>query len=384
MIKKKILLAMFLMPFVLIAQEIKYNVSGTVSIDNEQVDYVYLTYLIGDNVVKDSTQVIDSKFKFSGKAPKPVVAHIYALGEKNPYYYMDDGIIYLTDQPIQVNVMESTDPYAITKKKYVITGKGEAIKVSNLLNDLLAKSAEVYKAHFKELSSKLSPEQYKQLATSPDFQRISDAYRKRNYDGFNALVKEYPSSSVLLDRFFEIIDYGQPEAEQLEVVLMRFNKDLRESETGQQHFAIINNIKSRQLGKIAPDFSLSTADGTKVSLADYRGEFVLLDFWASWCGPCRAENPNLVKLHEAKINDKKIQIIGVSIDEKSDRWLKAVEEDGLPWLQLLDAGERGDHVADRYFIRAIPQNFLIGPDGVIIAQNLRGSDIVSLVAAYIK
>jgi thiol-disulfide isomerase/thioredoxin len=108
-----------------------------------------------------------------------------------------------------------------------------------------------------------------------------------------------------------------------------------------------------------------------VSLDSYKGKYVLLEFWASWCGPCRAENPNL--LAQKKIyGDKGFNILGVSLDKNKELWVKAIEKDGLTWTQVSDLNGWNNAVAVMYGIKAVPANFLIDPSGTIIAQDLRG------------
>lgn len=139
------------------------------------------------------------------------------------------------------------------------------------------------------------------------------------------------------------------------------------------------------LGQMAPDFTHATPDGRPVSLADYRGKYVLVDFWASWCGPCRQENPNLVQAYN-DYKDKNFDVLSVSLDEARDRakWVKAIRDDHLPWTQVADLkGWRGQ-AATAYFIKAIPQNFLVDPTGRIIAMNLRGEELPKALARLVK
>jgi len=113
-----------------------------------------------------------------------------------------------------------------------------------------------------------------------------------------------------------------------------------------------------------------------IAKADYKGKYVMLDFWASWCGPCRAENPNVVKAY-TKYKDKNFTILGVSLDRPDGKadWQKAIKSDGLSWTQVSDLKYGDNQAAALYFVQAIPSNFLLDPDGKIIAKNLRGSDL---------
>lgn len=140
--------------------------------------------------------------------------------------------------------------------------------------------------------------------------------------------------------------------------------------------------KRRSLvGKTASDFSIQDINGKPVKLSDFKGKYVLLDFWASWCVPCREENPYL-KTAYAKYKDKGFEIIGVSVDENGERWKKAIADDNLPWIHVSDL-KRENFIAGLYGVQPIPDNFLVSPDGKIIAKAIRGSQIEDVLSKYI-
>ncbi|MNX82726.1 Thiol-disulfide oxidoreductase ResA [compost metagenome] len=137
---------------------------------------------------------------------------------------------------------------------------------------------------------------------------------------------------------------------------------------------------------MAPEFAQMNTENKAVKLSDYRGKYVLVDFWASWCGPCRAENPKVLKAYNA-FKDKNFTVLGVSVDQERDRekWLKAIKDDGMPWMQLVDPNHDDPKGAGNlYAIKAIPSNFLIDPQGKIIAKNLRGDALEKKLAEVIK
>ncbi|RZK26023.1 MAG: TlpA family protein disulfide reductase [Hymenobacter sp.] len=139
-----------------------------------------------------------------------------------------------------------------------------------------------------------------------------------------------------------------------------------------------------RIGQPAPDFTLLTAASHAIALRSYRGKYVLVDFWASWCAPCRAENPNVVRAYETYKN-RKFDVLSISIDtpEARAKWLKAVQDDKLPWTQVLD-GVGPNRVAELYRVETVPQNFLLDPSGTIIAQNLRGEALQTALAQFVK
>lgn len=143
--------------------------------------------------------------------------------------------------------------------------------------------------------------------------------------------------------------------------------------------AQIEQMKSLTKGGAAPDFSQNTPEGEAVSLTDFKGKVVLLDFWASWCGPCRRENPNVVKLYE-RYKDKGFEILGISLDRTRDKWLQAIEADGLTWPQVSDLKGWQNEVAQLYGVRSIPHTVLVDAEGQVIANKLRGPALEAKLA----
>ncbi len=131
---------------------------------------------------------------------------------------------------------------------------------------------------------------------------------------------------------------------------------------------------SNWVGKQAPEFVMPDVNGHPVSLASYRGKYLLVDFWASWCGPCRAENPNVVKVHN-EFKGKNFAILGVSIDKERDAWQEAIRADGLDWTHVSDLKKWNSKAVGIFKFEGIPFNLLIDPQGKVIATGLRGDDL---------
>jgi peroxiredoxin len=146
---------------------------------------------------------------------------------------------------------------------------------------------------------------------------------------------------------------------------------------------LVGKLKTVQVGKKAPDFTLPDTSGTEVTLSSHFSKYLLLDFWASWCGPCRRENPNIVKAY-LKYHSLGFDIVGVSLDKRKENWKKGIETDHLTWTHVSDLAYWNSKVANLYGVRAIPSNLLIDPSGTIIARNIFDEELDQKLDSLLK
>lgn len=149
--------------------------------------------------------------------------------------------------------------------------------------------------------------------------------------------------------------------------------------SGKELTARLDVIKRSSPGTQMMDFTQNDPEGKPISFKDYEGKYVLIDFWASWCGPCRAENPNVLKAYN-KYKDKNFTVIGISLDENAEHWKKAIKDDAMPWAQVSSLNGFQNEVSSYYGIRGIPSTLLVDPTGKIIARNLRGESLQQKLA----
>ncbi len=195
-------------------------------------------------------------------------------------------------------------------------------------------------------------------------------------------VSAHPASPVAAFYLYRYFTYQLP-LDTLKATRTTFSPDLNNSPYIIDLDEIIKRLEHVEIGQTAPDFTLPDTAGVQVSLQAFRGNYVLLDFWASWCPPCRKENPNVVKLFN-EYKDKNFTIIGISLDYNRANWLKGIADDSLTWTHLSDLKYWDSEIPALYGVRGIPANILLDPNGVIIAKNVMGEDLANALKEHIK
>lgn len=204
------------------------------------------------------------------------------------------------------------------------------------------------------------------------------AMKAKTAKTMDSLVTNYPdchATALIIDKFvIKNRDLGE-----VEKMYESLTPRVKNAYLGRKLKASIDNIKKTSVGNVAPDFTLQTPDGEDVSLADYRGKYVLLDFWASWCGPCLREVPNVKKVYD-KYHDKGFEILSVSLDDKKDNWINAIEKYDLNWGHVSSLQGWNCPVAKLYNVSGVPAMLLIDKEGKIVATKLRGELLMEKVA----
>lgn len=349
---KKLLLLFLLSPLFVLAQTADKDFIIEGKLDGIPDGTEIKLYKNGDNAQLASAKLLNTKFTLKGKVKEPVLCFL-AIGENKPVEMFVEGgkasVKGKNINPLAVEISgsESHKEFTDFTKEFLPLIQQVSSIATNINNTMPGTEREKLMKTYNELQ-----------------QNVQKAITN--------VVNEKPKSIVTA--FILNVTYGFNE----DVVILqnRFNQlDLlvKQSETGMALAGFIADSKIGAVGTEAMDFSQPDTIGNAVSLSSFRGKYVLIDFWASWCGPCRQENPTVVENYN-NFSAKNFTVLGVSLDRpgQKEKWLNAIKEDSLAWTQVSDLQFWNNAAAKLYKVQGIPQNFLVDPEGKIVAKNLRG------------
>lgn len=353
-----------------------YVINGMLTGDVAEGTSVFLK-AIGDNnqpTPIDTTTVKNGTFQFTGTAGLPEMHYIFL--DKAPGYtavILENGEIDFKAQKDSLGFAEITGtPQNEIFADYLKKSKGISERASSIQADMQKAGASNDKATITALEEEMGElqEEYKNFELD---------YIKSNPNGL--------ISALLVDR---ALASRQLTAKEVRDLYDSLSPEIKETKAAQgvlERLIIFEKktsaSKSTNIGAVAPEFSAPDPNGNQIALSDVMGKLTLIDFWAAWCKPCRAENPNVVNVYN-KYHDKGLNIIGVSLDRKADDWKNAIAKDKLSWNHVSNIAYFNDPIAKLYNVDAIPAAFLLDENGVIVAKNLRGPALEAKVAELLR
>ncbi len=381
---KKIFSALFILMIISCNQEKETTLIVSGSVKNKPARMIYLEesqVSTLDKISKDSTVIdADGKFSFKKKVKQEGIYNLRLDHDEYPF------VSIINDAP---KIVVNAD-FQNENEFYTVSGSDASQK----LKDFLTISGERLRKLFyinKELDSLKS--------IQGDINSISNIEEKRNTavadlkNYTQKLVQESKSPTLalfILSTYQGLAINPNFRIEQFSVDnLIGLLNELVAKFPERKEIASIRNsfetqvVKTGWVGKPAPEITLPDTEGRNISLSSYKGKYVLVDFWASWCGPCRHENPNVVEAYN-KYRNKNFTILGVSLDMKKEAWKKAIVDDNLNWAHISDLQQWNSKVVPLYNISGIPFNVLVDPNGIVVAENLRGSGLQQKLAEILK
>jgi peroxiredoxin len=365
--KKIILYLLAIAPAGVWAQQKTFTVEGVLKNSTVSGQYVYLVYMGAAGQKLDSAQVAAGKYVFKGELKGAGPANLFSV---SPMTMASRNVknrvtVFLEPATFTVTHVDSFSNITVSGSPANV----EYDKLKKQLDPLIAKG-QALGEEYRKASSQGNPDKAGEVRKELEMldhtmkQEVLLAYAKNN-----------PASPVALFALQNSVG-GDLDPDGIGPVFDHLSAANRESEEGKAFQKTIEAAKLTSIGRQAPAFTQNDTLGKPVSLASFRGNYVLIDFWASWCGPCRIENPKVVSAYN-RFKGKGFRILSVSLDkpDAKDKWMEAIHKDSLDWTHVSDLQFWNNAVAQTYGIKSIPQNFLLDPQGKIVAKGLRGEEL---------
>jgi len=375
---KKLLISILMLLPLLVAAQKSYLIKGNMPGLKSPSKAYLVTFKGGAWKETDSAEIKQGKFEFTGSVNEPQQAMLAVKSKnlKSGDSGNDTYAFFLENSKIAIDITGSLENAKITGSVSDSENRGREAMISAVTTKIIALQNEYGKKSSTGVYIK-SAEERKMAGDSiqklvAQNKAINMHFAETHLNSFAGL---YAFSTYVLDSKFE--------ASQVEPLFHKFSAGLKSSPLGKSTLEKIEIGKRRQAGSQATDFTQNDINGKPFTLSTLRGKYVLVDFWASWCAPCRAENPNVVKAYTA-LKGKNFEIVSVSLDAAKAQWEDAIKKDGMPWIHVSDLKYWKNDVALMYGINSVPQNILINPQGVIVAKNLRGENLLAQLEAFVK
>ncbi|HEY3373325.1 MAG TPA: TlpA disulfide reductase family protein [Prolixibacteraceae bacterium] len=336
----------------------EFSIKG--SIAGVETGKVYLQKIVDGRPQNiDTTDVVDGKFAFKGKMELPDIR----LLRLNDQDYLAQLFLDNSD----VKVVANKDSLRATK----ITGSPSQdifqkyLKELEHMNKGVAKLQQSYQSAIASGNvEEAKKDSIDYIATIENMKVFTKNFVKENN---NSVVSAYLTLVQLAPQLSEA---------ELDSIAAKFPAEISKSEYVIKLKEMAEGMRKTAIGVVAPDFTMNDPEGKPITLSSLRGKIVMIDFWASWCGPCRKENPNVVKLYQ-QYHDKGFEILGVSLDRTKEEWVKAIQDDQLKWLHVSDLQFWQNTAARLYSVNSIPQTYLLDKEGKIIAKGLRSEELAT-------